>query len=103
SATKLHLDLKTALPAIRLMQMAQYKKEQKEARLKKWTTRLSSAAVIAVVLFGFAWLLFEPINTPFTDQDTVVLPDSNRIVLTLASGEQIVLNDETEGIVIHAT
>ncbi|MBB5440323.1 ferric-dicitrate binding protein FerR (iron transport regulator) [Pedobacter sp. AK017] len=103
SAAKLHFDLRTVLPAIRAMQTAQYKKEQKQLKVRKWTTRLSSAAVIAVVLFGFAWLLFEPINMPFTDQEEVLTPDSNHITLTFTNGEKIALNSEKDGVVIHAS
>lgn len=101
SAFKLHFDLGAALPSIKAIQLKQQKKIRREASIKKWTARLGSAAVIVVVLFGFAWLLFEPINTPYADQDEAAFPDSNNIILTLADGKLLTLERDKEGIIIN--
>lgn len=103
SAFKLHFDLGAALPAIKAIQLKQHKKIQNEATIKKWTARLGSVAVILVVLFGFAWLLFEPINSPYSDQEETALPDSNNITLTLASGKILTLERDKNGIIINPT
>lgn len=97
---KLQLDLKTALSAIKGMQIVQHQMAQKKARISKWATRLGTAVVLVLVLFGFTWLFSDPVDFRSGNPNDKSGPDAKNIILALSNGMHLPLNPYKEGIVV---
>ncbi|MBB5440978.1 ferric-dicitrate binding protein FerR (iron transport regulator) [Pedobacter sp. AK017] len=96
---KLHFDLGSVLVALRDMRTDKYKKPQ-QAISKKLVAGLSSVAVITMALIGLSWMFFKS-STVLPDENITTIV-SDKIALTLGSGEQLLLDDTKKGVVINA-
>jgi transmembrane sensor len=98
---KLNFDVGTALLAIKRMRTDfQDKKIRRNSFHRQLFIGLGSVAAVALVLMGISWLFFKQEPVDLVAKSTLAGIPSNKIILTLANGENITLDSVKAGLVI---
>jgi transmembrane sensor len=102
-AHRLNFDIGSVLIAIRKMRNEKYKIPLQYNVSRRLVAGLSSAAAIGIVLLALAWVFFKPASPLPAGQNNTVMAGLNKVMLTLANGGHIALNDAKKGVVIDGS
>ncbi|TDQ78115.1 FecR family protein [Sphingobacterium yanglingense] len=87
----------------RIIKDPSYIQQKRGKQIGLWRWAISAAAVIAMVLISTLMYKKEQVKIPLTgkvEQQRLISPGGNKATITLANGEQIVLSENQNGIVI---
>lgn len=100
-AHKLNFDIGTTLRVIKRMNADSSLKVAKPSPLSRQIfIGLSAVAAIALFLMGITWTFFKQDTPSRNAQNKVDAVDKDKVVLTLASGKSIILNEAKAGLTI---
>lgn len=99
---KLHFDIKSAMHAIHAMKLKYYHAALPHESKKAPAWHFITAAAVLCIIASLAWLFFNPSASSPVAQGAQTIAGLNKVVLTLASGEKIALNEDKGGINIIA-
>ncbi|WEK18613.1 MAG: FecR family protein [Candidatus Pedobacter colombiensis] len=100
NAHKLNFELGTALITIKRMRREAQQRPVRSTLGKQFIIGLSSVAAVALVLLGLTSLFFKPVPIVPSVESNVIVASSKNILLTLANGENIPLNEAKTGVAV---
>lgn len=97
---KLNFEIGAALVSIKQMKVESHHVLAQNGFTRRMVMGLSSVAAIGLVLLGLTLIFFNQKLPASATQNHTVIPGLNKVVLAMASGEDITLNHAKEGILI---